>query len=96
MYLGLEPSNLQKTVLQIHSISDEIWYIAGDKSVDVRIIISHTYSTHGTPREHYCQGFTSRQSSICLAIDHVDMRQLGNSSIEGLAMWFQADNLLTL
>lgn len=35
MYIGLDPSNVQKTVLQIHSISDEIWHIAGDKSVDV-------------------------------------------------------------
>ena len=35
MFLGLEIANISNTVMQIHKISDEIWYQAGDKSVDV-------------------------------------------------------------
>lgn len=35
MYLGLSPNNVSNTLQHIHNISDEIWYIAGDRSVDV-------------------------------------------------------------
>ena len=35
MYLGIDPKNLSNTVKQINKISDEIWFIAGDKAVDV-------------------------------------------------------------
>ena len=34
MALGLKPQNLTTTLGQLHSISDEIWYLAGDKSKD--------------------------------------------------------------
>lgn len=34
MNLGLEAVNIANTALQIHKISDEIWYRAGDTSVD--------------------------------------------------------------
>lgn len=37
IYLGLLPRNISSTVLQIHNISDEIWHIAGDRSLDVII-----------------------------------------------------------
>lgn len=35
MALGLQPTNLYHTLQQIHAISDEIWFQAGDKAVDV-------------------------------------------------------------
>jgi rpsU-divergently transcribed protein len=35
MALGMQPGNVPNTLKQIHSISDEIWYQAGDKAVDV-------------------------------------------------------------
>ena len=34
MALGLHPLNLPTTLGKIHAISDHIWFIAGDKSVD--------------------------------------------------------------
>jgi rpsU-divergently transcribed protein len=35
MALGMHPQNLPNTLQQIHAISDEIWFQAGDKAVDV-------------------------------------------------------------
>ena len=35
IYLGMQHSNIGNTAQQIHKISDEIWHIAGDRSVDV-------------------------------------------------------------
>lgn len=34
MALGLHPYNVQTTVYKIHKISDHLWYVAGDNSVD--------------------------------------------------------------
>lgn len=35
MYLGIDPRNLSNTAQHIHKISDEIWFQAGDRSLDV-------------------------------------------------------------
>ena len=35
MALLMQPQNLPSTLQQIHAISDEIWFQAGDKAVDV-------------------------------------------------------------
>ncbi|TNV76848.1 hypothetical protein FGO68_gene6142 [Halteria grandinella] len=50
MYLGIDPKNISNTVVQIHQISDEIWYISGDKSVDYtwytkRALLSGLYAS---------------------------------------------------
>lgn len=48
MALGALPSNVPSTLRQIHSISDEVWFQAGDKAVDFswytkRAIVSKIY-----------------------------------------------------
>ena len=35
MVIGLKPENLPKTLSQLYKISDEIWYLAGDRSIDI-------------------------------------------------------------
>lgn len=35
MALGLKPENLPTTLSQLYKISDEIWYLAGDRSIDI-------------------------------------------------------------
>ena len=35
MALGAQPQNVTSTLKQLHAISDEIWFQAGDKSIDV-------------------------------------------------------------
>ena len=35
MALGLKPQNLTTTMSQLYNISDEIWYLAGDRSTDI-------------------------------------------------------------
>ena len=37
MALGAQPQNFVNTMGQIHSVSDEIWFQAGDRAVDVSI-----------------------------------------------------------
>ena len=61
MFLGLDPANISSTVLQIHKISDEIWYQAGDKSLDVRAKEA-TCSTLGIQRGHCFLDSTFQQS----------------------------------
>lgn len=36
MALGLRPENLPTTLSQLFKISDEIWYLAGDRSTDIK------------------------------------------------------------
>ena len=58
MYLGIDPANLGRTLLQIHKVSDEIWYQAGDRSLDVMkfILFINIYnSIPGTQKEPYFQ-----------------------------------------
>ena len=38
MALGAQPANMVNTMTAVHNISDEIWYQAGDKAVDVSSI----------------------------------------------------------
>lgn len=40
MALGLQPQNLQNTLMQIHQISDQVWHSAGDQAVDVSFSLS--------------------------------------------------------
>jgi ubiquinone biosynthesis protein COQ9 len=35
MLLGLKPTNLVKTAGKLHEISDELWFLAGDRSTDI-------------------------------------------------------------
>ena len=35
MALGIRPANLATTVAQLYRISDEVWYLAGDRSTDL-------------------------------------------------------------
>ena len=56
MYLGLQPSNLAQTLSRIHEVSDEIWYQAGDKSLDVKFDINKD-STHGIQRGDCFQAY---------------------------------------
>ena len=35
MALGAQPQNVPQTLKQIHAISDEVWFQAGDKAIDV-------------------------------------------------------------
>ena len=41
MALGAQPQNVVNTMTAVHNISDEIWYQAGDKAVDVSSIHFH-------------------------------------------------------
>ena len=48
MAIGLHPSNLANTVLQVHNISDEIWHQTGDRALDFswytkRALLSNIY-----------------------------------------------------
>ena len=48
MVLGLQPQNVASSLTKVHNISDEIWYQAGDRSVDYtwytkRAIVSNLY-----------------------------------------------------
>ena len=38
MALGAQPQNMVNTITKVHNISDEIWFQAGDKAVDVSFI----------------------------------------------------------
>ena len=49
MALGLHPQNVPNTLTQLHSISDEIWYRAGDQALDMswytkRALVSKLYA----------------------------------------------------
>ena len=35
MALGLRPGNLATTLAQLYRISDEVWFVAGDRSTDL-------------------------------------------------------------
>ena len=53
MALGLAPRNIATTLGKIHDISDEIWFLAGDRSKDInwytkRALLSKIYAATET------------------------------------------------
>ena len=48
MALGAQPNNIPNTLRHIHNVSDEVWFQAGDKAIDMswytkRAIVSKIY-----------------------------------------------------
>ena len=54
MGLGAYPSNLPTTISKLMKISDDIWYIAGDRSIDVNNYPLLDCSLTGIVKEVFC------------------------------------------
>lgn len=95
MALGAHPQNLPSTFSQIHSISDEVWFQAGDKAVDVSITLTFSdislsvYSFHGTLSGRSSLKSTSPQSSTCYRTHPRVTKLLGSSWTDALKTCLQ-------